>query len=67
MKSFRRIVGGILIVLLCISWILLVEKSEIGTIRSEKQLHDFYEQNQYASMSLFKKALLLPFSIDSIN
>ena len=63
MKSFRRIVGGILIVLLCISWILLVEKSEIGTIRSEKQLHDFYEQNQYASMSLFKKALLLPFSI----
>ena len=63
MKSFRRIFGGILIIILCISWVVLVENSEIKTIRSEKQLHDFYEQNEYASMSLFKRALLLPFSI----
>ena len=63
MIIFRRITGGILIVLLCFSWILLVETTEIKTINSEKQLQDIYEQNEYATMPFYKKALLLPFSI----
>lgn len=63
MKLLKRIICGALIVFLCMLWVILVEKSEIGTISSEKQLYQFYEQNEYASMPFIKKALLLPFSI----
>ncbi|MBQ8131477.1 MAG: beta-propeller domain-containing protein [Bacilli bacterium] len=63
MKSVKRILCIVIIILLCISWIVLVESAEVRTIKSEKQLYGFYEQNNYAPMSLLKKTLLLPFSI----
>ncbi len=63
MKKGKWLLLVLLIVIVAIICIIVhVNKSEIKTIKSEKQLMQIYK-NEYGEMSLAKKMITLPFSI----
>ena len=63
MKKKNLLLLLLIVLVLGLSIILYKEKEEIKTIKSEKQLLNIYESNEYASMSTFERVLTLPFSI----
>lgn len=64
MKKYLKVFGLLIIIVVGIIILtIMTEGKEIKNIRSEKQLHSFYEMDDYQELSIFKKLLLLPFSI----
>ncbi len=68
MKKYLKIFGLLIVIIIGIIVLTIItEGQEIKSIRSERQLHSFYELDDYQELSIFKKLLLLPFSIIDYN
>ena len=63
MKYFKRVLGVLIVLVVIIIGVVAINNKEIKTIKNEKDLYDAYDSHAYKEMPLYKRLLLLPFSI----
>ncbi len=64
MKRFYKIIIPLIFIALVIIGLTAANNnSVIQSVKSEKQLKDFYENGQYTELNTFERLLLLPFSL----
>ena len=61
-KKNKILIIGFMIIMI-MSCLIFSNRQEIKTIKSEKQLLNLYESNQYESISFLERMLTLPFSV----
>jgi len=61
-KKKRLIIAALCIIVVCFCSIIIKDKEEIKTIKSEKQLQKIYDDGEYAEMTFLEKMATLPFS-----